>query len=204
MCELFDQEYQIATDAGGCTTSTGPQCPDRQFNWSADFVTEFAIGNAAMDCHIAGIFPTDPTLLNDYSNDLIAWTLQFFGCPFANPTVDAGPYGFGLIPRNLAGNTIFTMGDLQLLSSYYVQAVEAALAAPCSTPAGCSSSPVTNPLPPLTQGDGGTPGQLEQVNAMLNYLASQVPGTNPSTTTYTFDSCAPDGGTDASDGGGGG
>jgi hypothetical protein len=110
----------------------------------------------------------------DYTNQLNAFTLAFFGCPAPG---DGGGLTFGLIPQSLSGH-VFTIVDLKLLSDFYLQAVKDAIAAP---------STLTTP-PALTQ------TQIDQINAQLAALAAAVQGTNPSMTIYTFSSCPADAG----------
>ncbi len=49
-----------------------------------------------------------------YVNDLITFSLYFFGCPATG--TDAGPLAFQLIPRAFAGRS-FTTADVAALSA---------------------------------------------------------------------------------------
>jgi hypothetical protein len=179
MCPLLDSDWGIATSAGGCATATTNNCPDRLNNWAADIVLNFGTGSINTDCRITGMLVGfTPQLAVDFTNQLNAWTLAFFGCPLPG---GGGGLAFGLIPPFQSGH-VFSTTDLKLLSDLYVQAVVDAVAAP---------SRGTTP-PPLTQ------AQIDQINAQLARLAAAMPGTLASTV-YTYSMCPVDAG---SEGGG--
>ncbi|MGA7122073.1 MAG: hypothetical protein WBY94_18345 [Polyangiaceae bacterium] len=179
LCPVLDNDWSLpAADAASCATQTiTAVCPDRLDSWSLDIVTDYGTGNVATDCRISSMFTLMTNSdISQYSNDLLYWTLAFFGCP-AQPSVDSGSFQYGLIPRSLASH-VFTTADLQLLSSFYVQAVQQAIT-------------VDQGLPDLTA------TQYAQINAQLAAWAAEVPDTQPSSV-YSFGSCATDAGTESS------
>jgi hypothetical protein len=179
LCPVLDNDWGLSTDAAAsCATQTiTAACPDRLDSWSLNIVSDYGTGNVATDCRISSMFTLmSNSDISQYSNDLLYWTLAFFGCP-AQPSVDAGPFQYGLIPRSLASH-VFTTADLQLLSSFYVQAVQQAIT-------------VDQALPDLTA------TQYAQINAQLAAWAAEVPDTQPSSV-YSFDSCATDAGSESS------
>jgi hypothetical protein len=145
------------------------------------------------DCRINNLVSTSPGLLtmdqqNSYEGQLNNYALDFLGCPYvygpdAGPDsgADAGPLpAFGVIPAPLAAN-VFTSADLSLLSMYWSQAIQAAVA---------------------MQTDGGTltSEQLKAINAQLA-CQSMLQGPTPSET-YNYSACT-DGGLDGGVDGGG-
>ena len=175
MCGYFDDAFGISQpDAGQCVDATPPSCPIDRFNtWSQYFLGYFAMGNINTDCRINGMFATLTTQDQiDFGNYLIAWNLAFLGCP--DVTVTPPPLTYGLLPTPLASHT-FTTADLRLISQYYIASYDAGLA-----DAG---------LPALTQ------TQKDQMDAQLAALEQGVPN-KVTASTYSFDSCAPDAGSD--------
>ncbi|MDP9149585.1 MAG: hypothetical protein M3O36_06555 [Myxococcota bacterium] len=170
LCPYFDAQF-IGVDAGAsCAHVTTPACPDRVNTWDVTIVMDFAVAISS-DCRFG---QWRPPLLSDtdttnYLNDLLAFTLQFFGCPIEGTTA---PLNFGLIPSALASHS-FTRADLDALSDAYGAAVAQALS--------------DNGSPPLT------PAQAKALDAKLNRLAHMVPNQVRSKK-LTFSTCAPDGG----------
>ncbi|MDP9149858.1 MAG: hypothetical protein M3O36_07980 [Myxococcota bacterium] len=180
MCGVLDSDWGITSDAAGCETASPNACPDRASNWASAILTNFS-GAMSSDCRISQM--TMPPSLStsqstDYGNDLLAFTMDFFGCP--QPGNDAGAVTFGLIPAPL-WSQVFTTTDLQVLTQLYAGAVVQALSDQ-SAPALSTS-------------------QLDAINAKLQALAATVPGTVTSST-LTYDTCAPDAGTEAGGDGG--
>jgi hypothetical protein len=170
LCPLFDAQF-IGVDAGeACEDVTTPACPDRVDTWDFSIVIDFAIANSG-DCRFGQWAPpllTDVDVAN-YLNDLLAFTLQFFGCPVEGTT---GKLTYGLIPSALQSRH-FTTADLDALSDAYSAAVAQALS--------------DNGSPPLTA------QQTKAIDAKLARLAHRVPGTIRSNN-FTFSTCAADAG----------
>ncbi len=174
LCPYFDAQF-LGVDAGaGCAHVTTPACPDRVATWDNTIVIDFAIALSS-DCRFG---QWGPPLLSDadttnYLNDLLAFTLQFFGCPEGT----TAPLTFGLIPSALLSHS-FTRADLDALSDTYAAAVAQALS--------------DNGSPPLK------PAQAKALDAKLNRLAHMVPDQVKSGA-FTFSTCAPDSGALAPD-----
>jgi hypothetical protein len=163
LCNFFDDEFLGEDGGAACANVTTDSCPDRVDTWDELFVIEFA---TALDCRFGKWAP--PTLtasdVADYLNDLLAFTLQFFGCPIEGTTTKLT---FGLIPAPLAGDK-FTTADLDALSDMYVAAVQQGLS--------------DSGLPALTD------AQLRDMNLKLNRLAHRVPRVRHSNK-LTFSNC---------------
>jgi len=174
LCPLFDSEF-IGVDGGAaCAHVTTDTCPDRVDTWDISIVLNFAI-SVSGDCRFGQWAPPLLTASDvaTYLNDLLAFTLQFFGCPEEPGTT--GPLTFGLIPAALAGDR-FTTADLDALSDAYFAAVQQALA--------------DNGSPPLTN------EQAFLVQSKLHRLARRVPNTAVSPQ-FNFSTCAADAGAPA-------
>ncbi len=174
MCIFLDKAWGIDTDAGGCATATLTTCPDRvNGGWAGDINLSF--GMDSLECRLVGLTTGFTNQQNvDYSAQVTAWTLAFFGCPQPN---DGGALKFGLIPPSQS-NHVFTTAELQVISEDYLQAVKDAVA-----------NPSTGFTPPaLTQ------AQIDQINAQLKYLADSYGATQSSVD--SFSTCAADAGTD--------
>jgi hypothetical protein len=173
LCPYFDSQF-IGEDGGrSCEHVTLDTCPDRVDFWANPITIQFVIA-ASSDCRFGGW----DALLNasdvaTYLNDLIAFTLQFFGCPEEPGTT--GPLTYALIPVALAGQE-FTTADVDALSAEYLGAVQSALA--------------DNGSPPLTD------EQAFEVSAKLSRLAHRVPNLVRSRD-FNFSTCAPDAGAPA-------
>ncbi len=135
-CTLFDSDF-LGVDAGpACARSTGPTCPDRVDTWDNTIVLDFAIALTS-DCRFGHL--ADGSLLSSadisaYLNDLLSFTLDFFGCPV--PGTQTGPLTFGLIPAPLQSD-VFTTADLNAFSATYAAAIAQALSdngSPALTP----------------------------------------------------------------------
>jgi hypothetical protein len=170
ICPLFDADF-IGVDAGaGCAHVTTPACPDRVDTWDNAIVFDFAIAITS-DCRFGQWAPpllTDTDVAN-YLNDLLAFTLQFFGCPEQGTT---GRLTYGLIPSALQSHA-FTTADLDALADAYGAAVAQALS--------------DNGSPPLSA------AQTKSLDAKLTRLAHRVPGRVKSNA-FTFSTCAADAG----------
>jgi hypothetical protein len=166
LCSLLDTDFGIATDAGGCATATTPACPDRVNTWDSTIVFDFAIALSS-DCRFGQWAPpllTDTDVAN-YLNDLLAFTLQFLGCPLDGTT---GKLTFGLVPAALQGHKV-TTADLDALADAYSAAVAQALS--------------DNGSPPLST------SEAEAMDAKLTRLARRVPHKVHSRK-FTFSTCA--------------
>lgn len=176
MCPYLDSQF-IGVDGGAaCTHETTDNCPDRVDSWDDAIVFAFASASSS-DCRFGQWGPPLFTSADvaTFLNDLLAFTLQFFGCPEEPGTT--GPLTFGLIPEVLAGHR-FTTADLDALSDTYVSGVETALS--------------ENGSPPLTF------QQEFLIRARLHRLARRVPNVVPSSK-FTFSTCAADAGEPAAD-----
>jgi hypothetical protein len=180
LCPLLDTDF-IGVDAGpSCANVTTTDCPDRVDTWDDAIVFDFAVALSA-DCRFGQWAPpllTDTDVTN-YLNDLLAFTLQLFGCPLDGTTTRLT---FGLIPSALQGHK-FTTADLDALSDTYAAAVEQALS--------------DNGSPALTT------EQAKSLDLKLGRLARRVPHTVRSRH-FTFSTCAagsPDGNAPADDDG---
>jgi hypothetical protein len=172
LCPLFDTDTGIAANEDVCATVTTPACPDRVDTWDDLMVIDFAIALTS-DCRFGKWAPpllTDTDVVN-YLNDLLAFTLQFFGCPIEGTT---GKLTFGLVPSALLGHR-FTSADLDALADTYSAAVGQALS--------------DLGAPPLTA------DQASLINAKLTRLSHHVPNTVHSSA-FTFSTCAPGTATD--------
>lgn len=175
LCPYFDSQF-IGEDGGAvCAHQTLDTCPDRVDFWANPITIQFVIA-ASGDCRFGGwdalLTASD---VATYLNDLIAFTLQFFGCPVEPGTT--GPLTYGLIPVALAGQE-FTTADLDVLSDEYLGAVQSALA--------------DNGSPPLTN------EQVFEITAKLSRLAHRVP-TRVRSNDFNFSTCAPDAGAPAAE-----
>jgi hypothetical protein len=176
LCPLFDEEF-IGVDGGKeCEHVTTSACPDRADTWGNAFLFAF-LGPVSSDCRFgqwAAAFATGDAgasaNLAQYLNDLIAFSLKFFGCPVEPPPEPRDPFSYGLIPFVLEGDQ-FTTADLDTLSDAYLAGVQQALA--------------DNGSPPLTD------EQVFLVRAKLHRLARRVPNTVFSPN-FNFSTCAPD------------
>jgi hypothetical protein len=186
MCKTLDVLWGIQSDAGadagGCDTMSSQSCPDRLDAWVADIEDAFGGGPATTDCRVFQIFAdTDEggVLSADQQNDWIdntlpAFVFNFFGCPEAG--VDAGALAsYGVIPAALVDH-VFTSADLSLVSLYFSQAVQAAVA---------------------NLGAGSLTGdQIAAIDARLAYLQTTVSYVNSSQ--YSISDTCPEAGPDAS------
>jgi hypothetical protein len=138
MCKTLDVLWGIQSDAGadagGCDTMTSQACPDRLDAWVPDIEDAFGGGPATTDCRTFEMFFTtdeggvlSPDQQDDWENGTLPlFILDFFGCP--EPGVDAGALAsYGVIPAALVDH-VFTSADLSLVSLYFSQAVQAAVA----------------------------------------------------------------------------
>ncbi|HZU82169.1 MAG TPA: hypothetical protein VE987_04600 [Polyangiaceae bacterium] len=167
LCPLFDSDFGIGNGGPACAHVTTPSCPDRVDTWDDLIVFDFAIAVTG-DCRFGQWAPpllTDQDVVN-YLNDLLAFTLRFFGCPEQGTT---GRLTFGLIPSALQGDH-FTTADLDALADTYAAAVAQALS--------------DSGAPPLSA------DQMNAINMKLNRLAHHVPGTVRSNA-FTFSTCPP-------------
>lgn len=165
LCPLFDSEL-IGVDGGpACANVTTPACPDRVDTWDFSFVLDFAMA-ITNDCRFGQWAPPllTSTDVTNYLNDLLAFTLQFFGCPVEGTT---GRLTFGLIPSALNGHK-FTTADLDALADAYSAAVAQTLS--------------DSGVPPLTA------DQAQAIDAKLMRLAHRVPGRVHSHK-FTFSTC---------------
>jgi hypothetical protein len=173
MCLQLDDMFGIATDAGGCANQTGDNCPDRaDGGWGAAFQQDYFFStNVQTDCHISNMF-MDPNVDGaNYFINFTAWAVAFFGCPDPNSAYPTRI--FGLVPPGLE-NHVFTTADLQLLSSYWEQAIALTLS--------------DSGLPPFTTDQNAAiHTELQRLSAMLQPESSNR---------YTFDACPADGGAD--------
>lgn len=167
LCPQLDQEFLGASEPASCNTVSTPDCAiDRVDSWDNLSVIDFATA-VTNDCRF-GTWSTGLLSSSDvtnYLNDLLAYTLYFFGCP-ATGTV-TGPLSDGLIPAALQGHS-FTTADLAALSQLYAAAVEQALA--------------DSGLPALSQ------AQQSAITAQLAAVAARVPNV-VSSSSYTFSTC---------------
>lgn len=176
LCPLFDEEF-IGVDGGAsCAHVTTSSCPDRVDTWGTSFVIAFA-ESVSTDCRfaqwgaaLADVNDGGSANLAQYLNDLLAFTLKFFGCPVEPTPTPRDPFSYGLIPFVLEGDR-FTTADLDALSDEYLAGVQQALAA-------SGAAPLTDE-------------QVFLVQAKLRRLARRVPKTVVSRD-FNFSSCAPD------------
>jgi hypothetical protein len=170
LCPMLDTQF-IGVDAGeACEHVTTTACPDRVDTWDVTIVIDFAIALSG-DCRFGQWVPpllTDTDVTN-YLNDLLAFTLQFYGCPAEGTT---GKLTFGLIPSALASRH-FTTADLDALADLYSAAIVQALS--------------DNGSPPLTA------EQKHTIDLKLARLAHRVPHKIRSKN-FTFSTCAADAG----------
>jgi hypothetical protein len=165
LCPTFDTDFG-ESESPACATITTNDCSDRIFNWVETVVFDFAIATSA-DCRfgqwVPPLFPVDAS--TDYLNELVTFTLQFFGCAFQG-TLTA-PIMDGLVPAFFAGHT-FTTADLNALTSLYVGAIAQSLS--------------DASLPPLSG------AQRSAIDAQLAYAQTKVAHVVPSSS-YTFTTC---------------
>jgi hypothetical protein len=186
MCATLDVLWGIQSDAGadagGCDTMTSEACPDRVTSWVGDIEDAFGEGPATTDCRTFEMFLTTDeggVLSSDQQDDwengtLPLFILDFFGCPV--PGADAGALAsYGVIPAALVDH-VFTSADLSLVSLYFSQAVQAAVA---------------------NLGAGSLTGaQIAAIDARLAYLQTTVsPVDSPR---YSLADTCPEAGPDAS------
>jgi hypothetical protein len=190
LCDAFDQIFGIADggEPSSCATETNGNCPARGTGWDVPIVQAFGGGPAFTDCRVNSLFTESDggggllssDAFNDYtSNQLEAYVFDFLGCPVTGG--DAGTDGgtippFGVIPAALAGD-VFTTADISLLSSDWLQAIEAAVAG-----AGGSVSTLTA-------------AQISAIKAELACEASMESGIVKSSK-YNYSTCS-DGGPDS-------
>jgi hypothetical protein len=186
MCQTLDVLWGINTDAGadagGCDTMTSDACPDRVDAWVGDIEDAFGEGPATTDCRTFEMFLTTDeggVLSSDQQDDwengtLPLFILDFFGCPV--PGADAGALAsYGVIPAALVDH-VFTSADLSLVSLYFSQAVQAAVA---------------------NLGAGSLTGdQIAAIDARLAYLQTTVSYVN--SPRYSLADTCPEAGPDAS------
>ena len=151
------------SEPSSCDLVSSPDCAfDRASVWGAETALDFALLIFA-DCRFGQWFSGSGALTETdivtYVNDLISFTLYFFGCPATG--TEAGPLTFQLIPSAFAGRT-FTTADVAALSAAYSSAIDQAL----SDFGG----------PPLTQ------AQVTAINNQLSFLAGRVPNLVTSST----------------------
>jgi hypothetical protein len=203
LCTTLDQIFGAVPDGAVvpayCATETNNNCPDRADDWVAPIYDQF-LGNTApsgyADCRIQAIFGQTSTggLLtadeyNNYTNTgLPNYIYAFMGCPLS--AGDAGAEAaaandnfppYGLIP--LGFNQTFTTADIALLSSLWVQTINATIAA-------FSVTSVT----------ALTTDQVNAINAELACEASNEPHIVTSAN-YNFSICPADAGPEGGDGG---
>jgi hypothetical protein len=118
----------------------------------------------------------------DYIDQLVRFSLQFFGCPLPNMT-PALSFS-ALIPAGAQGHT-FTLADFYEIAKLYSNSTNAL----ASINWAANLPPTAEPL---------TVEQINQIQDQLTALAKAYPGVNQSTTTYTLSNCPDDGGSDAS------
>jgi hypothetical protein len=178
-CPMLDSWWGLNDGGAMCATQTTQSCPDRAGTWAGNIEMDFLVALTS-DCRLAEMADTRQ-MTNDqvaaYTNQVLAWTMTFFGCPL--DMNDAGPSKFGLIPEARWGTHIFTTADLQALSDLYLNA-------------GIGGALSDMGLPALTA------DQTTQITAQLTSYAAQVPNTQTAPT-FTFDTCPADAGSDAAD-----
>jgi hypothetical protein len=167
MCPQLDLAFIGESLGSACDLVSTPDCAfTRAETWDNTIVIDFATA-ISNDCRFGqwstGLLTEEDVV--DYLNDLLGFTLYFYGCP-ATGTV-TGPLDFGLIPAALASRT-FTTADLAALSAAWSAAIAQALS--------------DNGSPPLSA------AQVNAINAQLAFLASRVPGTVNSPK-FTFSTC---------------
>jgi len=155
LCPTLDAGFGIS-EPGSCDLVSSPDCAfDRASTWSASITFDF-LNVIATDCRFGQWFSGSGALTEtdfvQYVNDLITFSLYFFGCPATG--TEAGPLTFQLIPAAFAGRT-FTTADVAALSTVYSTAIAQSL-----SDAGAAAL---------------TPAQAAAVNNQLSFLAGRVP-----------------------------
>jgi hypothetical protein len=170
LCPQLDVDWDIATDAGGCATTTNNTCGDRGGTWGTALAEAFA-GLVSGDCRISRLLEgLDGTTGPEYLIQLATFNLAFYGCP--DPTLTTG---FDLIPATQSGH-VFTTADMRVMSELYVQSLVGTLEDAA--------------LPPVAS------QELVDIDAQIARQAAAVPGTVTSSN-YTLSSCPDDAGTGA-------
>src|SRR5215471_644745 len=164
-CPALDSLF-IGQDGGpACATITTTSCPDRVNSWDVAIVSDYAFALSA-DCRFgqwSTTFPLDA--LVDYLNDLVAFTLEVFGCPFQG--LQAGPLTDRLVPAFFSSH-LFSTAELQALTDDYVAGFQQAFA--------------DFGLPPPTA------AQVAALRAQFTYLESKVPNSAPGSS-FGFSTC---------------
>jgi len=155
LCPTLDVRFGLS-EPGSCDLVSSPDCAfDRSSVWASSITFDFA-NLIFTDCRFGQWFSGSGALTQSdiitYVNDLITFSLYFFGCPATG--TEAGPLTFQLIPSAFAGRT-FTTADVAALSTAYENAIAQAL-----SDAGA---------PALTQ------AQAAAVASQLSFLAGRVP-----------------------------
>jgi hypothetical protein len=165
-CPALDAAFLGENGGAACTAITTPACPDRLDTWDFEIVIDYAVA-VTSDCRFGNLGLTTSDQVASYLNDLLAFTLELFGCPAQG--LQSGPLTDRLIPSVLASHT-FTTADLQGLSDVYVAAFSQAFA------------DFGLPAP--------TAAQVSALRAQLTYLQSKVPNKTTGTT-FSLSTCSP-------------
>jgi hypothetical protein len=169
LCPTLDPLFLGASEPAACNIVSTPECAfDRATSWDIPIVLDFA-NLIVADCRFGKWFDgpgalTETDVVN-YVNDLVSFTLYFFGCPATGTQV--GPLSFQLIPSAFQSRT-FTTADTQALAAAYGAAIAQAIS--------------ENASPPLTV------AQTSAINAQVSFLAGRVPGL-VSSGTFTSSVC---------------
>lgn len=144
------------------------------------------------DCHFGGLTPIvvagtpdgGPNSANQWYGQIDAFTVGLFGCNQPGlGQIDAGNATIrDLLPPGQADQTL-TQADVNDLVNTYVTAVISEVA-----------------FQDFGMYNGGTlltADQIEQLQATVNAIAAATPNVTPSLTTYTYDACSSDAGSDA-------
>lgn len=165
-CPALDSLF-IGVDGGpACATITTPSCPDRVNSWDGTIVNDYAIvlgGDCRFGQWTPPTFPVDAIVA--YLNDLVAFTLELFGCPFQG--LQAGPLTDRLVPAFFSSH-VFTTAELQALTDDYVAGFQQAFA--------------DFGLPPPTA------AQVSALRAQFTYLQSKVPN-SAAGSSFGFSTC---------------
>lgn len=167
LCNYFDDQVLGGDGGPACLTQTTLSCPDRIDTWDNFFVFAYATAESA-DCRFGQWGPPVLTTQGviDFLNNLVAFTLDVFGCPAAGTN---GQLTFALFPPVYAG-THFTTADLDAMGDDYIQGIQQGL-----SDLGIPQLTVT---------------QVGQLEAKMHRMARRVPGVIHSRH-YTFSTCAP-------------
>jgi hypothetical protein len=182
LCPTLDQIWRIIPKKGEpaeCATQTNGACPQRGGTWGNDIVKGFVTGPINNDCRVRAIlYPTwlggllDDAAVNAISPQLIGYALSFMGCPVtsgADGGAEAGVGDAGVPPLGFISTSIdnvpLTSADLKLITYYWFQAIQAALAAEVAEPPASA---------------GLTPAQITMISDRLACEISKEPAQVPS------------------------